>query len=546
MIGPVQPAPNSTVPSHRAGTAKRHLALWAAFAIAFAIAHTQAPLYFSNQHQYFLHGHAQAGVGELERDWLANTADPTPVFSAFVEFTHRYLNEFVYQVVFFLLIAAYFLCLIGIGALLVPESPKRPKTLCILAVLLIVVHSGIVRYTSVRLFGVDYPWFFQAGVAGQYVLGPGLQPSAFGVLLLASVVVFAYHRPALAIVLGSAACWLHPTYLLAAALFTSVYLVLLRRTNGNRSALLHGVLALSLVAPIVIFSLVTFNPTSAEQFRDAQRIIAEFRIPHHARIARWFDLIAALQIAWIVLAIVLVHGTRLFGLLLIPSVLSFALSLLQLATDDPTLALLFPWRISVLLGPIATVIIVVRLATFISWNVATQVTLIMLVGVTVTGGIVIMAARLAYLTDDRELLALEYVRDHKQPGDVYLIPVRVPSNAPGTRGVFSASFTPAPKGQQKSFISVDLQRFRLYAGAAIYVDFKSIPYKDTDVLKWRRRLDRCQEWYAIKDWSGPALRQQLLDEGITHVVMPANRPPLGSGFEQEYADDYYRVYRIAR
>ena len=58
------------------------LALVAVLAAAFAAAHTQAPLFFSNQNQYLLHGLAAAGYGHLSADWLSTTADPTPLFSA--------------------------------------------------------------------------------------------------------------------------------------------------------------------------------------------------------------------------------------------------------------------------------------------------------------------------------------------------------------------------------------------------------------------------------------------------------------------------------
>ena len=53
-------------------------------ALAFAVAYTQSPLFYSNQNQYLLHGLAKGGYGHLSHDWLANTHDPTPVFSALV------------------------------------------------------------------------------------------------------------------------------------------------------------------------------------------------------------------------------------------------------------------------------------------------------------------------------------------------------------------------------------------------------------------------------------------------------------------------------
>ena len=42
-------------------------------AVGFALAHTQSPLFFSNQNQYLLHGLADAGYGHLSHDWLASS-----------------------------------------------------------------------------------------------------------------------------------------------------------------------------------------------------------------------------------------------------------------------------------------------------------------------------------------------------------------------------------------------------------------------------------------------------------------------------------------
>src|SRR3977135_1083966 len=72
----------------------------------FAAAYCQAPLYYSNQNQYFLHGLANAGQGLLREDWLANTGDPTPVFSALVAFTAQTLHPWAFHVYYALLLGA--------------------------------------------------------------------------------------------------------------------------------------------------------------------------------------------------------------------------------------------------------------------------------------------------------------------------------------------------------------------------------------------------------------------------------------------------------
>src|SRR5262249_16819779 len=152
----------------------------------FAVAHTQSPLYYSNQHQYLLHGLANAGVGNLKEDWLANTKDPTPVFSAMVSASYPILGPFALQAIFFALLMVYFDSIRRLVAALPGFADGGPAHVAFLA-LFLAVHSAIVRVAAIRLTGIDYPWYLQCGLANQYLLGPGLQPSAFGVLLIASL-----------------------------------------------------------------------------------------------------------------------------------------------------------------------------------------------------------------------------------------------------------------------------------------------------------------------------------------------------------------------
>src|SRR5205823_2450629 len=124
----------------------------------------------------------------------------------------------------------------------------------------------------------------------------------------------------------------------------------------------------------------------------------------------------------------------------------------------------------------------------------------------VAAGVWVMAAGVGYhMTADEEEL-LKWVRDHVGPDDVYLLPVRAPAVATG-RGVASTTFTPPPRPKPGSnLIPVDLQRFRLATGAAIYVDFKSVPYRDAEVIEWLARVRQGEEWYGSADWDRPGVR----------------------------------------
>ena len=529
---------------------------WAA---AFVAASGQPPLYFSNQNQYFLHGLAAAGRGDLAHDWLANTGDPTPAFSAGVGWLYTHAGESAFYGVYAILQAVYFVSLVALidGAFGLPRS--RPARFVLLT-LLVAVGTCAARWASMYVSGtvvpaylhrpmdpIDVPRYLQQGLSSQYLLAQGLQPSAFGVLLLASMAVFLSDRPIVAALLAAAGCWGHATYLVAAALLTVAYMLVLLRNGRWLMALFVGALTLLAVAPLVLNIHAEFAPTTSEQAAEAQRLMVDVRLPHHAVVSLWWDRGAKLQVAWFALALLLTIRTRLFPLLAIPAVLALSLTLARAAPESPavmtwlaghgvapemldkvtvwsrTLALMFPWRISAILIPVATTVIIARLVAaltpypgrpeWLGWAARLPAAVLLLAAV---GGGLYIALRepgLIWPTDDRELPALAFVESHRKPGDVYLIPPD------------------------------DLERFRLATGAAVYADWKSIPYKDVEVLEWYERVDRARRWYAAGDWA--AARADLRSAGITHVVMPAARTPAdGSTLERAFMDEASGVYRV--
>lgn len=519
--------------------------LWA---LVFGLAHTQAPLSYSNQNQYLLHGLAQGGHGFLDEDWLANTADPTPAFSALVAFTHRYLHDSCFHVYYLVLLGLYFYALAGVFTHLTGYKLIDPAGLCF-AVLFVAVHAGAARLASTHLLGRDYPWYLQAGVAGQYLLGPVFQPSTFGVLLAVSLYAFLRDQVWLAALCAGLAAALHATYLLGAAFLILGYQVVLVREGRVRTAVGAGLLALALVAPGIVYNLRTFAPSTPETFAQAQHIFVNIRIPHHAVPDRWFDKVAFAQTLWIVLGLALLWGSRLFPVLCLVFGLSLALTLVQIGTGNPMLALLFPWRTSALLMPVATALILARgiqlLAPWLPQGIVLRAVGVLALGLLALSGVAIQSFGLAYPMNKQELPLLEHVREHKWRGDVYLLPVEVPKVGTGPRGSVSVSFTPPPmRGQSGNLIAVDLQRFRLFTGAPIFVDFKSVPYKDVEVIEWWDRLQTAARWYEQADradvWAEWSRR------GITHVVTTARHELDGPGVEQVYADEAYRVYRLRR
>ncbi len=523
------------------------------WSLMFGITYTQPPLYYSNQHQYFLHGLAWGGRGFLSDDWLVNTADPTPLFSGMVAFTYRFLHESLFYLYYLLILGIYFHALVGIFVRLSDRRPTMRTRLGFIA-LFIALHSALLRWTSAQLFGVDYPWYFQAGIANQYILGAGLQPSVFGVFLVLSVFAFLQNRPFLAATWSSFAAVMHSTYLLSAAFLTLAYLYLLIREKRSREALFMGLWALLVVSPVIVYNLATFAPSSPETFAAAQHLLAHFRIPHHALVNRWLDGIACGQIGWVLIAMYLVRGNRLFVILFVPFVLSLALTLVQIGTNNDTMALLFPWRVSSILVPIATAVILTRIVNrLVYWlpspslrrERAIKTVYGMILVIFVAGGATINYFDLGYRTNTQELGLLRHIRAGKGPGEAYLLPVEVPKLTSSSRGAASLNFTPPPqRNTQKHNISVDLQQFRLFTGAPIYIDFKSIPYKDVEVLEWYQRVLWNRQFYERRDWNDEKVKVELANRGITHMVTTADHGVRCTALELVYKDEYYQLYRV--
>jgi hypothetical protein len=163
----------------------------------------------------------------------------------------------------------------------------------------------------------------------------------------------------------------------------------------------------------------------------------------------------------------------------------------------------------------------------------------------VAGGIFISCFGFGYRINADELPLLEHVREHKEEGDVYLLPVELPKLTAGKKGSPSLNFMPPPRrSTQQQNISVDLQQFRLFTGVPIYIDFKSIPYKDVEVLEWHQRLLWNHQLYEQNDWNDEQINGELRRRGITHVVTAADREIRCNALQLVYSDEHFRLYRV--
>jgi hypothetical protein len=494
---------------------------FAGFGILFGIIYAQSPVFTSNQNQYFLHGLAAAGYGKLNTDWLANTIDPTPLFSFLIRVTYQITqNELLFYLYYILLMAVYLFSLVGVIRIIF--NLHNSESILIMITAIILIHSAALRFILARGIGDEWTFVFEGGVAGQRVLGTVFQPSTFGVFLLLSLYLFLKDKFIYALIAIAVATYFHPTYLLSAGILVCAYCgTIFLKDHNTRKALWSGFVALLMVFPVIFFAFRSFGVTSPDA-QQAQEILVNFRIPHHAVIAEWLDRTTTIQIILVIIALWIVRRSRLFPVLLISITIVLILSIIQVFTKNNTLALIFPWRISVILVPLSTVIILASLIQNISKRYLEfleknsrfiKFTCGLTLGLAAIAGLFRFGIELAEKDQVKEQAMYQFVRLTQGEGETYLIPVK-------------------------------MQDFRLETGAPIFVDFKSIPYLGVEVLEWYRRIQLATEFYESGNVECDYL-EKFSQEGISRVILEADQQQVSCEQAiQVYRDSHYGIYQI--
>lgn len=489
---------------------------------AFVATYPVYPLYHANQHTYFLHGLADAGYGHLADDWLAGTADPFPVFSALVRATAG-VWEGLFHLHYVAILSLYFWVVVELAA--GARGLKRwGEGYLVLAFLVMSLHSGVADYVGWHLTGGDPLSTLESGVAEQYLLGPVLQPSVFGVFLLLGILLHVRGRSRWAVVALGVAATVHPGYLLVAALLTAAFMLDLGlRGEGWRKPVSVGALALAVVLPIVVWTWIRFRPESPSTGTAARRILVHERLPHHALPVEWLDLGAVVGVGVVVGAVVVTRARPLGRV--IATVLGGAvvLTLAQVATSSDRLALLFPWRASAALVPLSSAILLAFVVERVARRRAAReegVRRGMAVGMgslcvlAVVAGVLLLEVRVRWRWPPPKPALTAFVREHAEAGDLYLVPEDFPD-------------------------------FRLETGTPILVDWKSHPYRDVEVLEWWDRLTTARRFYAAEPAARCPLLEELQDEGVTHVVLPEGEALDCPGADRVYDGAHFAVVLLA-
>jgi hypothetical protein len=485
--------------------------------ITLGIAYVQEPLYTSNQNTKFLQGMAQAGVGYLDQDWLANTLDPLPVFTALVWLTSAFLHPYFFYLYYIILFGVYVYSLIGIAEIIFQFDRQFKKIIYL--VFIVTLHC-----LKIRIFDFKTHIDLHYGVAEQYLLGDYFQTSNFGVLIILSIYLFLRKQRFLSVLALAGAATVHPAYLPSAALITLSYLIILYKKGERFKQIFSlGGLSFLLVLPVTLYMFFVFQPTTPETAELAKSLIVN-RIPHHSFPTAWFDHIAFIQILVVVIAIYLVRKTDIFLILGVPFLVASFATCLQIVIKNNSLGFITPWRVSAFLVPLSSCLIIAVFLHYI-FNQFPQILqkrdkLIIFISLIILSiyGFVGAEEQVKELQNRPDYAdMMDFVKSNRQSEDLYLVP--------HTSGNFI--------------------EFRLYTGVPILANYKSHPYKDIEVIEWHNRLMMAQRFYSpdFRETRCQALEEAIKAYPINHVITELGDTNPCAGWTLIYNGGRYKVYK---
>lgn len=493
--------------------------------ILFGIANTQQPLFSDNQNTKLLHGLAKAGYGYLANDWQANTWNPLPTFSYLVEYSYRFFSEYSFYIYYIILNAIFFLSFFLLIVNLFKIKKGSVQYFLILLVLF-VIHSELFSVISYQItfYKVSLRDLFTKGVAYQFLNKSYFQPSLFGVLFITSIYFFIKERIYFASFLAAVVVLIHSASIfIAGMLVLSYILILYFRKNKIKESLLVGIIALLIVSPILIQNLQGMMGPKDEMADEALRILVHERIPHHALPSHWFNAEATLQIFIMLVGTLLVIRKEEGMIMATLFTGALVFTLLQIFTKSDQLALIGPWRISVVLIPLSVMVIFGHLVSKLPENwallqkrktiVVTSVLLVLLI-TTVMGG---------YLHHERSkdynelpyTALMQFVKENKSERDTYLIPT-------------------------------EMAEFRLITGAPVYITRKSHPYRTSEFMTWYHKVNQVDQLFEEDNLDCKKLDSISIHSDITHLVAPADKNVVCEVHHCIYKDRNYCLYELRK
>jgi len=342
------------------------LALHFLMGIVLTIVYPMQELFSGNQNIYFLWGMADLLPNAFTADPLVNSPNPYPAFSWLITVLPiRFLSIWTTAIYVFLS-SVYSFSLFGIADRIAPLYKNKTQFFSF-TTLFLFLHSSPIWGTYFSLvFDIDLRWVWDSGIAEQGVLRGYLQPSVFGVFLLFSLYQVMQKNYALAILWIAPAAAFHASYVFLGGILT---ILILFQSNFGKKSLLAAVLLLLLALPYSYYIFSHFLQVD-ETMKTAinQAVMAGYDENIHINPTNWIGPKFYLQLLCMVISVIAFWKTHLRTILLWMLVFGILLTTLAYGLESTTLISLNPWRISILIMPIASIAILSSIVNSGIWT----------------------------------------------------------------------------------------------------------------------------------------------------------------------------------
>ncbi len=313
-----------------------------------------------NQCIYFFWGIKNTGLGFLENDFLASQPDPFPLFSMLVTYSSKLFGNSIFLFWYWIINLLYVVSVFEIAEEVGKQLGFKLNKFFFTALFLFANSTLIWGGFFSHFFNFDLRWVWDSGFAEQGILRGYLQPSVFGVFILISFMFFIKRNFLLAFATAAIASCFHANYFLVSGVFIAVYILILLREKSYKKATTGSLISFLIVLPYLIYVYKNFGSTSPET---AEYIRNHIKGHPHFDYLIWMNAKAFLQLLLIVFSLWLIRKSSFFLPLFFSLITLIVLTAFTYFSGNIFLLNITPWRISVVLVPIAVTIITAHISS---------------------------------------------------------------------------------------------------------------------------------------------------------------------------------------
>ena len=442
--------------------------------VIFALT-TQQFLLFKGNIAVLIHALEIFNDNKLQNDWIANQTDHIPLFTYFNYILIKFFSVKILYFIHFTLLSFCALFLFLICRYIYPKLFKLNSIIIWFAIFIFIFHENS----------------FFSGLAGQSVIDAGYQPASYGVLFFLGIYFFLNDKNFLSVFFICLAASFHPTYIMHSGFLILGFLTysfLLKRYSELFKILLYFLI---LILPITIFVFLNFLNLDKDITNLGQEILMK-RIPHHADILYWFSYKDIISLFTFLIALILIKNKKkLFIPLGIFGLCSIILSSIQYFLQINSLALTFPWRSSVFLMPVSSMVIISHLIDKIKDTFLNKKKTIYSIFFIMSIFFGVKSHILENLNSNfkEKILLSNKIKEYYHNIDSILVPT-------------------------------DTMSIRLNTGLPIFINYKHHPFRHDEIIDWNIRLNLANDFYNAENFS---IQKQVLDkilklENVSHVI----------------------------